>query len=245
MRPVDKWDPQHHATIKATYTHYQDAKPDLCRNLGTMCSYCEKAYADERDLQVEHIQPKKYKDATGNYIYAHLETAWSNFLLSCPTCNGQDNKDTKNVVYGQCHLPHLNNTFLSLCYKAGGVVEVNPALTGTSAANARVLLELVGLDKGPDDSCPTDHRWQIRSRNWDLASRYQKMYAARDVKLETIIDLAKARGCWSIWFTVFRGHDEVREALIRAFPGTAASCFDALDHYDPIPRNPHNAADPV
>lgn len=200
MRPVEKWNPEEDAHIRATYDPYRDAKGDLCANLGTMCSYCEKAYADGRDLQVEHIQPKRYKDAKGDYIYAPLETAWSNFLLSCSTCNGPDNKDTKNVEYGKCHLPHLNNTFLSLCYKAGGVVDVNPALTGKSAANARALLELVGLDKGPQSSKPADKRWQIRSESWDMAVRYHGMYAAGEVRLETIIDLAKARGCWSIWF---------------------------------------------
>jgi len=245
MRPVEKWEPADHPDIKTIYPRYQEAKPDLGRNLGTMCSYCEKAYADERDLQVEHIQPKKYKDANGNYIYASLETAWSNFLLSCSTCNGRDNKDTKNVEYGKCHLPHINNTFLSLCYKAGGVVEVNPTLTGRSAANARALLELVGLDKSPKSSCSSDKRWQIRSTSWDMAVRYLNMYKAHNVQLETIVDLVQARGCWSIWFTVFKGHDEVRQALIQAFPGTAISCFDSQDHYEPIHRNPQNDDDPV
>ena len=245
MRPVEKWNPNKEKSICETYTQYQDAKFDLCRNLGTMCSYCEKAYDDERDLQVEHVQPKNYKDKNGKYIYAHLKTAWINFLLSCPTCNGADNKDTKNVILSQCHLPHLNNTFLSLCYKAGGVVDVNPTLSGVSAANARHLLELVGLNKGPKESSPKDRRWKIRSEKWNLANRYLKKYNMGLTDVETIIHLTKGYGCWSIWFTVFKEHDEVRKALIENFPGTAVECFDANNHYEPINRNPNNPYDPV
>lgn len=245
MRPVRKWSPTEECGIKANYPKYQDAKPDLCQNLGTVCSYCEKAYADGRDLQVEHVQPKGFKDVDGKYIYAHLETAWSNFLLSCATCNGQDNKDTKDVVLGRCHLPHLNNTFLSLCYKAGGLVEVNPALQGFSAANARALLELVGLNKGPKTSSTKDRRWYIRSEVWNKAKRYLEKYGNGQVDVETIVDLVKGYGCWSIWFTVFKGHDEVRKALIEQFPGTEISCFDPDNHYEPVTRNPLNEIDPV
>ena len=245
MRPVEKWEPENEPCIKKNYADYSDAKHCLCMNLGTFCSYCEKAYDDERDLQVEHIQPKKYKDANGNYKYAHLETAWSNFLLSCSTCNGADNKDTKDVVYGNCHLPHLNNTFLSLCYKAGGVVEVNPSLQGKSADNARALLELVGLDKGPKDSSAKDNRWKIRLEKWNLANNFLKKYLAGNIDVDSIVALVKGHGCWSIWFTVFKGHDNVRKALIEQFPGTAASCFDAQNHFEPICRNPQDEADPV
>lgn len=245
MRPVEKWNPEIDARIASDYPNYRDAKPYLCENLGKTCSYCEKAYADGRDLQVEHVQPKKYKDAHGNYIYAELETAWSNFLLSCSTCNGADNKDTKNVVLGHCHLPHLNNTFKSFVYKAGGVVEVNPALAGKSAENARNLLELVGLNKGPKESRPKDTRWKIRMEKWNLACIYLAKYEAGKVAVDILVDLVRAHGCWSIWFTVFRGKDEVRKALVEQFPGTAASCFDAQNHYEPVNRNPGNRVDPV
>lgn len=245
MRPVEKWNPASDRRVEENYPRYQDAKHDLCVNLGKICSYCEKAYSDERDLHVEHIQPKGFKDSNGKFIYAHLETAWSNFLLSCPTCNGADNKDTKNVVLGHCHLPHLNNTFLSLCYKEGGVVEVNPALKGISADNARELLLLVGLDKGPKDSKAKDTRWKTRFEKWNLASGYLKKYKKGIVDVDTVIDLAEASGCWSIWFTVFKGHDEVRKALIERFPGTAKECFDANNHYEPVNRNPDSESDPV
>ena len=232
MRPVNKWTPGEvtlpdgsKLTVNASYNNYRMAKGPLVMNLGHVCSYCEKAYEEERDLQVEHIQPKGYKDAAGNLIYEHLKTEWSNFLLSCGTCNGKDNKDTKNVVYGECHLPHLNNTFLSVIYRTGGVVMVNPGLTGKSRDNAENLLKLVGLDKGPANSGKGDKRWECRLEKWNVAERYRNDYVNGKKDLETIIDYVKATGHWSIWFTVFKGCDEVRRALTDAFSGNGSTVF--------------------
>lgn len=69
MRPVVKLAPGKYPcgddslTIKTDYhPNYRDTKPHLIFNLGCMCSYCEKAFDDERELAVEHIQAKRYKD---------------------------------------------------------------------------------------------------------------------------------------------------------------------------------------
>ncbi len=252
MRPVTKLSPGvYHCQdgftiqINSGYPDYRDAKYPLVFNLGRMCSYCEKSFDDERELAVEHIQAKRYKDGNGNYPYEALATKWDNFLLSCATCNGPDNKGDKNVVYGECHLPHLNNTFLSLRYKAGGVVEVNPALRGKSLDNAKALLLLVGLNKGPKDSRPKDKRWLVRTEKWNLAMRYLRKLEAGSTDVETIVDLVKGHGCWSIWFTVFKEHPEVLKELIEQFPGTAKECFDPANNYEPVPRNPQNNIDPV
>lgn len=249
MRPVVKLTPGTHTMpnsssikILSQYNNYHNAKPALVSNLGSFCSYCEEAYHQERDLHVEHVQPKGYK-YNGVKIYAHLETEWSNFLLSCATCNGADNKDTKNVVLDECHLPHLNNTYKSLVYKAGGVVEVNPVLTGNTYGHAKKLLDLVGLGKSPATSCPGDTRYKKRSKDWDLACKYRAKYKAGEISLDVIVDLVNNRGGWSIWFTVFSGCDDVRNALLD-FPGTAKQCFDAANHYEPLDRNP-GLADPT
>lgn len=250
MRPVTKLIPGTYQypdgsslIIADDYPDYKKAKAHLAFNLGNMCSYCEKAYDDDRDLAVEHIQAKRYKDANGDYPYAALETKWDNFLLSCDTCNGADNKGDKNVVYGECHLPHLNNTFLSFVYKAGGVVEVNPNLREKSHDNAESLCYLVGLNKGPKESKPKDKRWLIRTQKWDLAMRYLSKYKKSETDVQTIIDLVKGHGCWSIWFTVFIEHEEVRKALVEEFPGTSRECFD--ENYMPKYRHPENEEDPV
>jgi hypothetical protein len=186
---------------------------------------------------VEHVQPKS--------LYPQKEFDLDNFLLACSTCNGRDNKSNKNVVIGQCHLPHLNNTFLSLQYLDGGVVIVNPTLTGQSKINADNLLKLVGLDKSPMTSSPTDKRWNKRQESWNLAITYLNKYVSGEIKVDCIIDLVKSRGHWSIWYTVFANYDQVLEKLISEFPGTAAGCFDAKNHYCPIWRNPANINDPI
>ena len=249
MRPVVKLNPGTHTMadgssliIEKTYNRYQDAKPALVHNLGMLCSYCEDAYHQESDLHVEHVQPKGY-EVNGVKIYAHLEKEWSNFLLSCATCNRKDNKGANNVVLGECHLPHLNNTFKSLVYKAGGVVEVNPELTGIAYNNAKTLFELVGLNKSPATSNKGDTRWKKRSKDWDKACLYREKFKAGEISIKYIIDLVSAGGGWSIWFTVFRGFDEVRKALLE-FPGTAKLLFDASNHYEPLDRNP-GSADPT
>lgn len=246
MRPIEKKQPNDVLqledgslhTISTIYNPYQSAKPVLIANIGKYCSYCEDAYHQDRDLHVEHVQPK------GLPKYAHLRYAWDNFLLSCSTCNGTDNKGNKNVILNEIHLPHRNNTFLSLCYKPGGVVIANPALTGLSLQHATNLLNLTGLGKPPANSSPGDKRWMKRSHDWDIAQRYRNKYENRKCDIETIVDLVTKGGGWSIWFTVFQEHDEVRKALIEKIPGTCATCFDAQQHYNPIERNP-GESDPV
>lgn len=168
MRPVVKEELKE----GESFERYQDAKPRLIENLGPYCSYCEIYLPLLRNCDVEHVLPKGYKDRDGNLIYANLETDWSNFLLSCSTCNGPDNKGVKNVLLGECHLPHLNNTFLSLEYLQGGAIIVNRKLTGDSKVHAENLLKLVGLCKGKKDSLPSDNRWKIRFESWNTASSY-------------------------------------------------------------------------
>jgi hypothetical protein len=74
MRPVEKgaWpttlaDP----TVQKTYSPYGTAKDDLIAALGEYCSFCEweQPYSS---LAVEHVQAKKYLDAAGVAVYAHL-----------------------------------------------------------------------------------------------------------------------------------------------------------------------------
>lgn len=236
MRPVEKWEVgkilADGTRIQETYSKYQSAKRYLIANLGPYCSYCENAYRHSRDLHVEHVLPKS------NALSANLSTRWDNFLLSCPTCNGMDNKGTKFVNLDDCHLPHRNNTYLSFRYLEGGVIIVNPELSPLAQAHAKNLMSLVGLDKGPKESSTTDDRWKTRLENWVLANRYLRKYEEGKVRLDAIIDLVKAAGGWSIWFTVFKGKDEVRKALINKFPGTSSKCFDYNNHYEPVNRNP-------
>lgn len=225
--------------IEEQYKPYQKAKGILSHNFGQNCVYCEASYCYKRDLNVEHILPKD-----PSLGYSHLEFHWDNFLLSCATCNGSDNKATKVYLPNACHYPHLNNTFLSLKYDKGGVVVVNPNLRGLSYDKAKALLELVGLDKSPKTSKPGDTRWQYRKDQWDIAEKYKDRYMNGLLDIDCLIEYVMVVGCWSIWFTVFDGCDEVRKQLIERFPGTA-KCFDENNHYNPVERNPDNVEDPV
>lgn len=212
--------------IKADYKDCKEAKSMLTCNLGSYCSYCEVFIIDR---QLEHIQPKSH--------YSALEYKWSNFLLACGLCNRI--KSDKDVELEKVHLPHLNNTYLSLCYKEAGVVIVNPTLDGKSKEHAENLLKLVGFDR-------QDARSERRREIWDKAKECLRKYEAGEYRLDLLMEyIIKDVGYWSVWFTVFKTHDEVRKALIEEFPGTAKECFDADNHYEPINRNPNNESDPV
>lgn len=241
MRPVTKLKPGDSValldgtthTIQAIYKPYQSAKYPLGANIGEYCSYCERPVSDAA-LAVEHIQAK------GITKYAHLEFSWTNFLLSCARCNGTDNKGTKDVVLTNIHLPHLNNTMLSIHYGQGGLVQIHPNLIAGSPEyqKAKTLIELVGLDK-----CPAklgDNRWRRRDDVWKLAVRYEDKYRQTNTTIEDIIELAKPRGFFSIWFTVFEDHPDVKKALILNFSGTTTTCFDSQNNFNPIPRNNPN-----
>ena len=86
-------------------------------------------------------------------------------------------------------------------------------------------------------SRPGDTRYKKRSKDWNLACKYRAKFIEGKTDIETIVDLVKAKGGWSIWFTVFRGCDDVRKALLD-FPGTAKQCFDPNNHFEPVDRNP-------
>ncbi len=217
-------------TIKRSYHPYKNAKKPLLANIGEYCSYCE--VRNPSDLHIEHVQPKS--------THPEAEETWCNFLLACSTCNG--NKGAKDVALDNIHLPHRNNTFLSFQYLNGGVIRVNPSLSSISQNHAKALLCLVGLDKTP--SADRSNRWSKRFETWNQAQRYLSKYHDGKVDVDTIIDLAKAVGHWSIWFTIFKGEDEVLKRLISDFEGTANACFNADNHYEPIYRNPNNP-DPV
>ena len=225
--------------VREDYHDYHDARPVLLANFGHYCSYCEDCFKSGTNLQTEHVQPKGL-EVSGVKPYAELSTKWDNFLLGCATCNGKGNKGSKDVELDNIHLPHRNNTYLSLVYKEAGVVIPNPQLSGKSLSNAKALISLVGLDKEDSD---TDGRCGMRRDAWRQAVTYLDDYENGEMLLRHLIDFIKVYGCWSIWFTVFKEHREVREALVEQFPGTSRECFDG--DFNPIHRHPENQEDPI
>lgn len=232
-------------TIKEDYKYHRDSLEPLSVNLGQYCSYCECYSPCCSNLEVEHVQPKGFKNINGEKPYEHLSKKWDNFLLGCSTCNGPGNKSSKDVVLENIHLPHRNNTFLSLEYKEGGVINVNPKLSGKSLENANALVNLLNLSPTEYKDIAKDYRIEMRRRAWEKADEYLNDYRNGETTIEKLIDYIKVTGCWSVWFTVFKDCPEVRKELIEHFPGTAQECFDPGNGYDPVPRNPDNASDPV
>jgi len=239
MRPVLKsaW-PQDNGANKS-YKPHTIAKPDLESNLHTFCSYCE---VFSSDLEVEHVISQN-QDST-------LANDWNNFLLACGCCNGRGNKSNQFVDLATMHFPHRNNTLLSFIYKEGGLVEVNPALPGKSFDNAQRTLKLVGLDKylgnpGYPKLNPNDTRWSHRRRAWENAKKYLPFYESGNLTAKQIADFAIERGFFSVWFTVFEAHPDVKKCLIDSFVGTHQNSFDSANGYQPICRNPVNTVDPV
>lgn len=117
---------------------------------------------------------------------------------------------------------------------------LNPHLDEDEKGKAKKLFDLVKLGAYPGNELgptPRDFRWKKRLETWDLAERLRNKFNAGIADVEEIICLAQKLGYWSVWFTVFKGYDEVRKRLISDFTGTCASCFDANNHYEPIKRN--------
>ena len=214
-------------TIKTQYKPYGDAKDPLAANIGAFCSYCEEPRA-LADIHIDHVEPKSKEGA----LYD-----WENFLLACNMCNSC--KKDADVDLERTHFPHRDNTYMDFIYDESGRVTVNPALPKEEYEKAENLYNLVKMGRDPFGEGATrnrDFRWRTRFQTWNIAKKYLGKYEAGKSDLDDILELVKGYGHWSIWFTVFKGHDEVRKALIENTPGTCKACFDAENHYEPIAR---------
>jgi uncharacterized protein (TIGR02646 family) len=230
MRPIEKgaW-PINESGQPKPYKPASTAKLDLETAIGSYCSYCEEF---QSSLAVEHVISKDQN--------AKLAYEWPNFLLACSRCNGADNKWNRSVDLEAIDFPHLDNTFLSISYSTGGQVQANHKLEGTNAfEKATRLIELIGLNKSPGrpKHHPNDTRWKTRMERWEFINGIVSEYEKRPYSPQKIGALAAIIGHFSIWYTLFAAHPEVRKALIDAFKGTANDCFDAANNYQPIARS--------
>jgi hypothetical protein len=257
MRPIQKWavgyiNPETNKAILTIYNPHSTAKPDLEDNLGHYCIYCE---VYNTTAQVDHIvsQDQIKKDK----LPKEMKILWENFIPACGKCNGKDNKTNQEVDFKKMYFPDRNNTFMAFTYGEGGFVTVNPNLSDKQKLKAQALMNLVCLDKYPinplNPNCPNpkypkfngrnDRRWMHRGKAWVLADGYLTKYEAGHVDADGVAKIAHLRGFFSVWFTVFMAHKEVKKALINRFEGTALDCFD--ENYNPIPRNPTNIDNPL
>lgn len=227
MRPILRTDKFDSSGNPVEYNPWGDAKPELIDEIGDYCSYCEKQL-DESSLAIEHIYHKNQ--------YTTQQFHWNNFLLACPICNSI--KGIKDVVTRNPFLPHLDNLlcFIEILY--GGVISIKTGVTGTDLARTQSFIELIGLDRtiGHPSYSNKDDRWDYRLAAYDLAERQLQKYISTPTTtdIENIVALAVGRGFFTVWFTVFDAHDEVKSALITAFKGTNHTRFDANNHFQPI-----------
>ncbi|MCY4005762.1 MAG: HNH endonuclease [Rhodobacteraceae bacterium] len=212
---------------KDAYPHYRDALDDLTDRLGSFCSYCEQQI--QHRPEIEHVQPKSLEPG--------LERCWENLLLGCATCNQV--KSNKSVNLDQVALPDRDNTFRGLSFHKDGRLEVSDDLTDPQAKLMKRVVRLVRLDRHPDcknkDDRPTprDKRAELRRDVWDIATEALNTFEKIGLQPTNsgriaclIVNLAVAKGFFSVWMTVFRDHPDMLNRFIQAFPGTDAGSFN-------------------
>lgn len=225
MRPVER------GAAPKVYTNYQDAGPDLQARLGDYCSYCERQI--ETNLAVEHVQPKDLQPA--------LRNMWTNFLLGCVHCNSS--KGAQPVSIPNFLWPDLDNTLRAFEYGPGGLVKSSAILAPAMSAKADALIQLTGLDKDPGNPTPgrrpteSDKRWLKRKEAWQKAERCKEILAKQDTPetRELIVEVAKGKGMFSIYWVQFSNDADMRKRLREAFIGTAYTCFDPTENVQPRP----------
>lgn len=193
--------------------------------MGEYCSYCEVRLS--ASLAVEHVQPKDHRPDRA--------LDWGNFLLACTNCNST--KGATPIQLSDYFWPDQDNTFRAIAYREGGRVRTAADLSHDEKAKADGTIQLTGLDKEPrNDPEMKDRRWQNRRECWDVAQRMREKLSRNnnDDFREVIVSNAAGRGFWGVWMTVFRNDPDMRNRLIRAFPGTATNSFDAQG--GPVPR---------
>jgi uncharacterized protein (TIGR02646 family) len=224
MRPVER------GAAPRAYTNYQDAGPDLQARLGDYCSYCERQI--ETNLAVEHVQPKDLQPA--------LRNTWTNFLLGCVHCNSS--KGAQPVSLPEFLWPDLDNTVAAFEYGEAGLVSPRAGLSAALRQKAEALIRLTGLDKDPGNPNLTrrpttsDRRWEKRREAWLKAEWCRSILTQQDTPQtrELIVEVAKGRGMFSIYWTQFVDDADMKRRLREAFVGTAHVCFDPTEN--PVPR---------
>jgi uncharacterized protein (TIGR02646 family) len=222
MRPVERGNiPVDKNGNPISFKVHGDTRDYLIERLGDYCSYCESPLLSP---DVEHIQPK--------ISVPELTLAWTNFLLACIYCNRIKNKKTINSNNLHDYFwADIDNTFRAFIYELDLPPQISPHLNLQQRKAAQNTLELTGLDRDNFHKKCTekDRRWIKRKEAWDdaLSVKEDLINNPSEEMQKTIIRLAKAKGFWSVWMTVFQDDMDMRHRLINAFKGTSQTCFDA------------------
>lgn len=229
MRPVERGNvPLDKNGNSITFKEHGDARDYLIKRLGDYCSYCESPLLAP---DVEHVQPQVFVPT--------LTLTWSNFLLACIYCNRVKGK--KSINSSNLHdyfWADIDNTFRAFIYELDLPPQVSSHLNFQQKKIAHNTLELTGLDRDNFHKKCTkkDRRWIKRKEAWNdaLSVKEDLISNPSEAMKNTIILLAKAKGFWSVWMTVFEDDTDMRQRLINAFKGTSVQCFD--NNTQPIQR---------
>ncbi len=106
-------------------------------------------------------------------------------------------------------------------YLPHGRVKVAGNLSDSNRIKAERLFDLVGLGRQPaSNPTASDLRYLSRLEAWDNAVVARAKLVEGRIDVDTVVELAKATGFWSVWMTVFVGNSAVCDRLRDAFPGT-------------------------
>ena len=234
MRPVVRGEiPKNKNGTDKVFSAYENARRDLIDRMGEYCSYCNMHL--DSSLAVEHVQPKDSNP--------ELKLSWDNFLLACTNCNStKGKKDVNKKNIDTFFWADVHNTHIPFVYEPNGRVSINSKLTKDEKKKAQNTLDLVGLQKYPNTQNASDRRWKNRKEAYEQAIEHLEdleqatLKGARELLIKTLVTAAYNKGFFSVWFEVYKDHDDVKKALIERFTGTCVECFDKDNHYNPIPR---------
>ena len=181
---------------------FQKAKRPLKDRIGDFCSYCERP----GDLHAEHVIPKS--------IRKDLESERSNFLLGCVNCNSRKLK--KNNSRERYLWPDQDETFGAFAYGSDGRESVIAGMEQDLRRKASALFNLAGLGAEETNS---DGRRRKRRKAWRHAVLARSRVRDNNTR-NLAVQVAEGTGFFSVWMTVFRDDELMRQKLIEAFPGT-------------------------
>jgi len=252
MRPLDRGDTPLSGNIDKTVADYKDWRKSLIDTIGNYCSYCNMILNDSP--QVEHVTPKNPQPGQpkGELL------AWNNMLLACGPCNrAKDNQPNSPATH---YMPDSSNTHLAFDYividhpikkKCKACILVPKTATNINIAKAQNTIDLCKLAALTVNPRATDLRWKYRFDAWNSANIIWRQewdnwgHSKVSGFVALLVDAAKSKGFFSIWFDAFHDVPDIKIALINAFSGTDRNSFQAVIPYDPQPRNPHNPTDQI
>jgi len=245
MRPIDRGEvPLDDDGQAKSVTDYKHWRLDLINRIGEYCSYCNMPLHDSP--QVEHVVPKNPQpgEEEGDLL------AWENMVLACGPCNRakSNHPNSPNTHY----LPDAHNTHLAFEYvlveKGGrkpvvGCIPKAADAENVDTGKSEATITLCNLDAIDTRNTASDLRWRYRYEAALNARLQRKIWdqlppTVKALWLQTLGELIKKTGFFSIWYREFHNEPAVLRVILEAFPGTHMRSFSNDSLYTPRRRRP-------